>query len=71
MIIVKHVGSHTVDTIALYFALHSKYCNGGLMMVFIPKHTAIFKYGEGVVFDGYITGSSECLINTIGCPPLN
>jgi hypothetical protein len=43
-IIIKHMGSHSVDTIVLYFALHSKYCNGGLMLVFRPKHVAIFKY---------------------------
>jgi len=43
-IIVKHVGSHSVDTIALYFALHSKYCNGGLIMVFRLQKVAIFIY---------------------------
>ena len=42
--ITKYMGSHSVDTIVLYFALHSKYCNSGLMMVFRRKHVAIFKY---------------------------
>jgi len=43
-ITIKHMESHSVDTIVLYFTLHSKYCNGGLMMVFRPKYVAIFKY---------------------------
>ena len=36
--IVTHVGSHTVNTMALYFALFWKFCNGGLMVVFVYRN---------------------------------
>ena len=32
------MGFHTVNTIALNFALLEKYCNGGLMMVFTDRN---------------------------------
>jgi hypothetical protein len=64
---VKHAESHSVSTTALYFAFPSKYCTGGLMMVFTDY---IYIQKSGVI-DGNVTGYFECIINTMGCPPLN
>jgi hypothetical protein len=39
MTVVRHMGSHIVNVIVLYFALLSKFCNGDLIMVISDRNT--------------------------------